>query len=110
VIYVAKKEGSRKHYICHDCVRRFTVYGFMQKRPFCPQCGDSVSVERWKPQNKTSRTEWTNEEFLQARTLRAAGLSWAAIGIKIGRSRGAVRRKFDREENKVSGLYGEEKF
>lgn len=48
------------------------------------------------PENAIVRKPWTDDESDTAHKLRAEGLSYAAIGRKLGRSAGSVEQRFSR--------------
>lgn len=107
------KTNKRDHpinitYICNDCTFVFTIHSKTRqgKRPFCPNCGDSVSVNRFEKAEKVKKVwkPWTDKEFELVDRIIDGELLKYQVAAQIGRTYGAVQRKVE-QRRKERGVF-----
>jgi DNA-directed RNA polymerase subunit RPC12/RpoP len=86
-----------KPYICMDCIFVFSIHSLSDRRvPCCPNCGDSIQVKKYKPQEKQKKQSWTEEEMNLIDRIVKGELRIYQVAIKLNRTSKSVRRRVER--------------
>lgn len=65
---MARQYKNHKRFVCYDCAFVFlTITKCKRTRPFCPNCGDNISVESYKAERvgsgKGRGLTWQSKEL-----------------------------------------------
>lgn len=96
-----------KVWICGDCDFIFQTYS---KAPagrnsfFCPDCGENISVKRYKKTNKkkSPRRFWTDGEMETLKQVLDGKLMVYQAAVKLGRTNKSVSRRVDRMKEEAN--------
>ena len=89
-------------YWCHDCRVMFSVYWTpYHKKPFCPKCGDGITVRRYPyimtpPDKVGTRPRWGDDEPKLIELYNKTDLTSVEIGKRLNRTNKAIRNKLNR--------------
>lgn len=79
-------------YVCRDCDFIFYIGSKnLKKKPFCPNCGDNVSVEKCE----IHRKYWTTKEQVLVNEIISGKLTKKEVSKLTGRTYKAVQRRYE---------------
>lgn len=100
-----RKHKLNKTYICMDCVFVFTVHSKFIKncRPYCPSCGDSITVSKYNPPTKKQekQRDWQPNELELIDKIIKGELKVYQVASKTGRSSRGVYNRMKRRKKEL---------
>jgi hypothetical protein len=93
------KKKKYKYYLCKECEIDFVVAEKLPGKPYCPQCAESMFVEKlkevWMERPFNYKRPWSPEEDETVLVSLKQGFSYEEISeALIGRTGKSVKRRY----------------
>jgi len=93
----AKNTNNERWYECQDCDFTFITYKRVERKiPFCPNCGECISVIETEAKGVSTRESyrvWTEEELEVVRKVAKGEMMPYQCAMLLGRSKSSVSCK-----------------
>jgi hypothetical protein len=90
-------------FICKECVFVFTIHSQRSKKRvlFCPNCGESIATEKYKPIKKSPKKPWTEDEMVYVDRIIKGEIFIYQAAVALGRTKKSVSRRVDRRKEEL---------